>query len=135
MPCDSATLLASAQCFFACGDRALEDALEIVLLCAIRDGDTELACDPSALVAEAQCLLHCIPQGASGAATRRSHFNDIKSKLHSFSRFSPCFVCGIGATARHHIVQLKNGGINSKKNIVSLCHQCHSTIHPWLKEG
>jgi hypothetical protein len=45
----------------------LEDALEIVLLCAIRDGDTELACDPSALVAEAQCLLHCIPQGASGA--------------------------------------------------------------------
>jgi hypothetical protein len=68
-------------------------------------------------------------------AKRRSHFNDIKSKLHSFSRFSPCFVCGIGATARHHIVQLKNGGINSKKNIVSLCHQCHSTIHPWLKEG
>lgn len=67
MPCDPATLLSNAQCWFACGSHGLDDALEVVLLCAIYDGDTSLACNPSTLVSEAQCLLNCIPQGMMGA--------------------------------------------------------------------
>jgi 5-methylcytosine-specific restriction endonuclease McrA len=63
---------------------------------------------------------------------RREQFDDAKPKLHSFRRFGCCFVCGGMANDRHHIIQLQNGGINSKKNIVSLCSKCHEKIHPWM---
>lgn len=63
---------------------------------------------------------------------RREKFNNAKHKLHPWRRFGKCFVCEKPATARHHIVQLQSGGINSKKNIVSLCDECHAEIHPWL---
>lgn len=65
--------------------------------------------------------------------TRRAEFDEAKASLHSMKRFGRCFACGSSATCRHHIVQLQNGGINSKKNIVSLCDPCHAEIHPWLK--
>lgn len=45
-----------------------------------------------------------------------------------------CFVCGLWARLRHHIIQLQHGGSNSKKNIVALCDDCHAEIHPWLKD-
>lgn len=64
---------------------------------------------------------------------RREKFNVDKPKLHPFRRFGICFVCGNTATDRHHIIQLKNGGINSRKNLVSLCYGCHKQIHPWMK--
>lgn len=64
---------------------------------------------------------------------RREIFNASKGKLHSFKRYGNCFVCLNEAHARHHIIQLKNGGINSKKNLVSLCDPCHELIHPWMK--
>jgi len=38
------------------------DAVEILLLCAIRDGET-LSCDPQALITQASCILGCIPPG------------------------------------------------------------------------
>lgn len=63
---------------------------------------------------------------------RRNQFNETRGTLHPFRRFGVCFVCSGPASARHHIVQLQNGGINSKKNIVSLCATCHAKIHPWL---
>lgn len=63
---------------------------------------------------------------------RREQFNAVKSTLHPWRRFGNCFVCEQPATARHHIVQLQHGGINSKKNLVSLCDACHADIHPWL---
>ncbi len=44
-----------------------------------------------------------------------------------------CFLCGTKPQCRHHIIQLQNGGINARKNIVQLCHPCHAEIHPWLK--
>jgi len=44
-----------------------------------------------------------------------------------------CFVCSDPAEIRHHVVWLKNGGSNSKQNLVSLCNDCHGEIHPWLK--
>jgi len=67
-------------------------------------------------------------------AHRREKFDGIKSVMHKMHirRNSVCFACGGAPDCRHHIVQLQNGGINSKKNIVSLCNSCHSKIHPWL---
>ncbi len=63
---------------------------------------------------------------------RRVQFNESKKKLHPWRRFGVCFVCGRTANDRHHIVQLQNGGINSRKNVVSLCYGCHGKIHPWM---
>jgi hypothetical protein len=65
---------------------------------------------------------------------RRASFQAAKSKLHSWKRYWNCFVCLRNATARHHIIQLQNGGLNSKKNLVSLCDACHSKVHPWMSE-
>lgn len=39
------------------------DAMEVVLLCAILDGETGMACDPQTLISEASCLLCTVPPG------------------------------------------------------------------------
>ena len=66
---------------------------------------------------------------------KRFDFNQAKETLHRSSRQinTMCFVCLGQAHCRHHIIQLQNGGLNQKKNLVSLCNKCHSDIHPWLK--
>jgi hypothetical protein len=75
----------------------------------------------------------------NGSAKRelREEFNRIKFVVKSV-RITPnseCFVCRGKAECRHHIIQLQNGGINLKENIVHLCNKCHSDIHPWLKNN
>lgn len=62
MACDPNTLLAEATCFNCNISGAMFDAVEIVLLCAINDGDA-MACDPQTLITQASCLLTCIPPG------------------------------------------------------------------------
>lgn len=62
MACDPNTLMAQARCFQCIGTGDLIDAVEIVLLCAIRDG-TPMTCDPQALIALASCIHGCIPIG------------------------------------------------------------------------
>jgi len=69
----------------------------------------------------------------NGSSTRRSEFNEVKSRLCRDPIGSPCFVCGKQGRARHHIIQLQNGGINARRNLVILCEPCHAEIHPWLK--
>ena len=66
MPCDPNTLLDQAKCFQCNLTGDLFPAVEIVLLCAIRDG-TPLACDPQTLVAQASCIRSCIPLGMMSA--------------------------------------------------------------------
>ena len=67
---------------------------------------------------------------------KRVEFNEIKKTLHrpELKINTKCFVCLCQAHCRHHIIQLQNGGLNQKKNIVSLCNSCHAEIHPWLKD-
>ena len=65
---------------------------------------------------------------------KRNIFNSIKHKRHQFRSHELCFVCQTRGEVRHHIILLNNGGINSKKNIVTLCKICHAEIHPWLKQ-
>ena len=63
MACDAQALLAAAKCFECKYQGLMYDAVEVVLLCAIRDGESP-DCDPDALLAEASCLLCTIPPGA-----------------------------------------------------------------------
>ncbi len=64
----------------------------------------------------------------------RLKFEHIKAGRHKFKTHAHCFACGAPAEVRHHIIWIKNGGLNSKKNLVSLCKPCHAFIHPWMKE-
>jgi hypothetical protein len=66
MACDPNTLLAQAKCFDCALSGIMFDAVEIVLLCAIRDG-VVLACDPQTLITQANCIITCIPPGAMPA--------------------------------------------------------------------
>ena len=62
MACDPNTLLEQAKCYQCLLTGDLFPAVEIVLLCAWRDGDT-ISCDPQALVSQASCIRSCIPLG------------------------------------------------------------------------
>lgn len=66
MACDPQALLDQAKCFqcFLTGD--LFPAVEIVLLCAIRDG-TAISTDPQDLITQASCIRSCIPLGMMSA--------------------------------------------------------------------
>lgn len=62
----------------------------------------------------------------------RAHFDRIKKRWRKYKTEKGCFVCSSKATILHHIIQLQNGGNNSRRNIVGLCCKCHAEIHPWL---
>lgn len=62
----------------------------------------------------------------------RNNFEVIKHKRHSLKTHPICFACRKPAEVRHHVIWLRHGGLNSKKNLVSLCKPCHAYIHPWL---
>jgi hypothetical protein len=66
---------------------------------------------------------------------RRADFDTRKQKLCRQKIGSPCFACSEPGFSRHHIIQLQNGGINSRRNLVILCDSCHATIHPWLNRS
>ena len=61
---------------------------------------------------------------------RREQFRKAKRLRNKFRW--PCFVCGGEAEARHHIIELRHGATNSKRNVIPICHACHAKIHPWL---
>lgn len=48
-----------------------------------------------------------------------------------------CFVCWTHDRRlyRHHLITVAHGGSNHARNLVSLCHRCHRTIHPWMPQG
>lgn len=62
----------------------------------------------------------------------RIKFNRIKWDYRN--RWAWCFVCRSRKMNHiHHIIMLKNGGTNQKKNLVGLCGVCHSEIHEWVR--
>ncbi len=63
MACDPQTLINGARCFECYGMGRMFDAMEVVLLCAIVDGDTSMACNPQTLISQANCLLCTVPDG------------------------------------------------------------------------
>lgn len=68
-----------------------------------------------------------------GLAERRRAFNASKDEWRGDAGEGTCAACGrIGRRLWHHIVQLRNGGTNSPKNLVRVCWPCHAVIHPHL---
>lgn len=63
----------------------------------------------------------------------RAKFDKVKRKRHNIRFYKRCFVCEAPSEHRHHIIPLYNGGKNSKRNLVSLCANCHAAVHPWMK--
>jgi len=64
--------------------------------------------------------------------TDRKRFDYVKADRHKLKTHVHCFACGAPAKVRHHIIWIKHGGLNSKKNLISLCKPCHAFIHSWL---
>lgn len=62
-------------------------------------------------------------------AARRVRFDWVKKRRHNLKSYSSCFVCGAPATCRHHIIEIANGGHSAKRNLVSLCEECHFKVH------
>jgi hypothetical protein len=47
-----------------------------------------------------------------------------------------CFVCAAQKTlVTHHVVQIRFGGSNKRRNRVVVCKGCHAAIHPWMAFG
>lgn len=44
-----------------------------------------------------------------------------------------CFVCWRTPSDWHHVVALKDGGLNWPENVVPICRACHKRVHPWLR--
>lgn len=67
--------------------------------------------------------------------SRRKEFDRVKNirQRYKFKPGDVCFACGSKPDVRHHIIWLKNGGRNNKRNICFLCNDCHAEVHPWLK--
>lgn len=66
MACEPSTILSQGACFQCLLTGNLIVAAEIVLLCALRDGEP-IPTDPQALVSRAGCILACIPTGMLNA--------------------------------------------------------------------
>lgn len=67
-----------------------------------------------------------VPHDASEA---RRHFQKRKQKGR-FTLQGWCWVCERESPDhRHHIVPLKHGGRNIRKNVVNLCRNCHGDVH------
>jgi 5-methylcytosine-specific restriction endonuclease McrA len=62
---------------------------------------------------------------------RRAAFNAIKHKQLPLGNHV-CYVCEDPAVIRHHVIPLIAGGRNKRNNIVPLCLECHSKVHPGL---
>ena len=42
----------------------------------------------------------------------------------------PCAACGVRQNLHlHHIITILNGGVNTKTNLISVCKDCHGSIH------
>lgn len=60
---------------------------------------------------------------------KRKEYNSIKKPAQG-----KCKACGINDGENiHHIILLKNGGIDTPWNQIILCYSCHKLIHPWLR--
>ncbi len=63
MSCDAQAIIDDATCVECFIPTGMQPAVLLALLCAIRDGDTDMSCDPQALIDEATCLQCQIPDG------------------------------------------------------------------------
>ena len=65
---------------------------------------------------------------AVGYFLRRKIFRGVKKTQCN------CKVCGKKTTTKHHIILLKDGGLNEKINLMPICYDCHKKVHPWIRK-
>ena len=65
---------------------------------------------------------------------RRKFYSKNKQVLLPIHKGTMCYVCNVPAIHRHHVKMLAFGGENMPENLVALCENCHSAIHPWMQE-
>jgi hypothetical protein len=63
----------------------------------------------------------------------RNNFDAHKFKNFPISENSFCYCCIDKAEIRHHVIPLSCGGRNKHNNIVLLCNNCHTKVHPHLR--
>ena len=64
-------------------------------------------------------------------AKLRKQFEKSKYKLMKL-KDHVCYVCESTPNHRHHIIPLGRGGRNEVRNLVALCEDCHTDLHPWM---
>lgn len=64
---------------------------------------------------------------------RKTNYSQMRSHIHPYK--GDCKVCCKNeAFYHHHIITIKNGGRNQKKNLIPCCDSCHAQIHIWLSD-
>lgn len=68
MTCDVEQIIEDSACVFCMIPQGMQPYALLAILCAIRDGNTDMACDPQSIVDEAVCLQCKIPDGYAFSA-------------------------------------------------------------------
>jgi hypothetical protein len=64
----------------------------------------------------------------------RESFDFMKRNYYQEWQGEKCGACKSNPIQNiHHMMLIKNGGINHRENLIGLCKDCHALIHPWLK--
>lgn len=71
--------------------------------------------------------------------SKRSGFDHHKITHLPMTEDCNCYACPNPshinkATIRHHVVLLSRGGRNKRNNIVPLCNDCHTKLHPHMQK-
>jgi 5-methylcytosine-specific restriction endonuclease McrA len=74
------------------------------------------------------------PISINEMTNKRKGFNFLKGIVFPLGENTKCYVCGLKAKIRHHVVPLSKGGRNKRSNIVPLCHRCHCAVHPHMQK-
>jgi 5-methylcytosine-specific restriction endonuclease McrA len=65
--------------------------------------------------------------------TNKGLFDKYKITSYPMRPDCPCWVCKKPADVRHHVIPISKGGSNKRNNIVPLCTQCHTEVHPHMR--
>jgi 5-methylcytosine-specific restriction endonuclease McrA len=60
---------------------------------------------------------------------RRERFENYKKVNLAPASSQDCYACRDQAQQWHHIVHIRNGGDDSKRNLVPVCNACHKRAH------
>jgi len=65
--------------------------------------------------------------------TRQAKWNRLRRFVYRRSGYA-CEKCGVSGVrlVAHHRIPRSQGGADSPENLMCLCENCHTEIHPWL---
>jgi hypothetical protein len=66
---------------------------------------------------------------------KHTYYKRREQFLFQGRRREPCAVCWRAGNHRHHILPLIKGGRNTWENLIWLCVDCHTAIHPHMQKA